>query len=177
MMKPTKTHIWRMTGGVYSMKSYFKCQACRGTCRKRSLAAGIEPHRTAVLTVTCVWTFTVCFTAHYRDLHIWKTVYSPSRFISIGSFMTCRGGCESMWDFTVITLFQRHERECHNKLSAPQYLRLWERVRILITQLSSLVASLPANRWHLLRGKCELHGVSRFHLESEVHFQRGTMNI
>lgn len=40
---------------------------------------------------------------------------------------------------TVISLFHRHERECHNKLATQKYFRRRERVRILITQLSSLV--------------------------------------
>lgn len=109
--------------------------------------------------------------------HSWlETIYSPSCFISIWNFLTCRRECESVWDLqksiTVISLFQRHERECHNKLSAPKYFRLEN----LITQLSSLVDSAPANSWRLLCDKWELHGVSRFHLESDMHFER-TMNI
>lgn len=78
---------------------------------------------------------------------------------------------------TVISLFQRHERECHNRLSALKYFRLQECVRILITQLSSLVDSAPTNRRHILRDKWELRGVSRFHLEPDARFERGTMNI
>lgn len=59
----------------------------------------------------------------------------------------------------------RHERECHNKMSAPKYFRLWERAGILISQLSSLVDSAPANWQYLLHDKCELYSITTFHLE------------
>lgn len=65
----------------------------------------------------------------------------------------------------VMSLFQRHERECHSKSAAPKYFRLRERVWILIAQLSSFVDSLLAERWQLFRSKWDLHSLSGFHWE------------
>lgn len=135
--------------------------------------AGLDDLTTAMLMVdlsfnsSCLSSRWLCWLACLKDYLFPFSFHLHLKFPDMpkGMWFSVRSVEEHYSD----KLFKRLERECHNKLSAPKYFRLWECVRILITSLCSPAHLCPANKWHLLQDKWELYGISSFNLK--------TMNI